>query len=249
MGSAGQPPGELAAHPADHLHLLGETLTGDLPGWTQGSGVQATDWSSGTAKVTGRPQGPRGARMEFRQQQDRSRPVTQPSCRLLQPLPRPGRIPVLLDGYAGTRDAEMMVGHGIGCQHQDRSAVGPLRGMKEGDGTHPTRAGRGHRPRPRADHRRPRGASVPTGRDGRTRAFGLLHLPVRGVQPAGRVRSGAHSRAAAGRGRVEADDQPDRAPGDDPPRLGQQPPGSPRGRPVSVATTFPSAPPTHPRSS
>jgi hypothetical protein len=66
---------------------------GDLPGWTQGSGVQATNRGSGTAKGTGRPQGPRGARMEFRQQQDPSRPVTQPLCRLsvpTSPWPDPG---------------------------------------------------------------------------------------------------------------------------------------------------------------
>jgi len=61
---------------------------------------------------------------------------------------------------------------------------------------------------------------------------------------------GAHSRAAAGRGGVEADHQPDRAAGDDPSSLGQQPPGSlRRGASLRTPQPLPSAPPTHPRSS
>jgi hypothetical protein len=54
MGSAGQPTGELGTHPADHLHLPGGNSGGDLPGWMQGSSVQATDRSSGAAKGTRR---------------------------------------------------------------------------------------------------------------------------------------------------------------------------------------------------
>jgi hypothetical protein len=60
MGRAGSLPAELAVHPADHLHLLGLTLAGDLPGWTQGSGLQATDRSSGAAKGTPRATRPSG---------------------------------------------------------------------------------------------------------------------------------------------------------------------------------------------
>ena len=113
---------------------------------------------------------------------------------------------------------------------------------EEGDGTDPARAGRGHRLTARTGHRRPRGAAVPAGRGSRARAFGLLQLPVRGLYPPGRPRRRADGRAAAGRGGVEADDQRDRAAGNDPPGPGQQPAGSPRGGAVSAATTFPALP-------
>jgi hypothetical protein len=55
MSSAGSLPAQLVVHSADHLHLFGETLAGDLPGWTQGSGVQDTDRSLGAAKEAETP--------------------------------------------------------------------------------------------------------------------------------------------------------------------------------------------------
>jgi hypothetical protein len=60
------------------------------------------------------------------------------------------------------------------------------------------------------------------------------------------TRRRADGRAAAGRGGVEADDQRDRAAGNDPPGPGQQPAGSPRGgapsRPPQPSPRSPYAP-------
>jgi hypothetical protein len=62
--------------------------------------------------------------MEFRQQQDPSRPVTQTAMSPISTPPRPDRIPVQLDGCAGTQDAGMMVGHGVGCHLEVRWVAG-----------------------------------------------------------------------------------------------------------------------------
>jgi hypothetical protein len=49
MGSAGSLPANWACIRPITSICLGETLAGDLPGWSHGSGVQATDRSSGAA--------------------------------------------------------------------------------------------------------------------------------------------------------------------------------------------------------
>ena len=67
--------------------------------------------------------------------------------------------------------------------------------------------------------RRPR-SSMPPAVSTCTRAFTLRAEP-----------GDADRRPGAGRGRVEASDQPDRPAGDDPPGPGQQPAGRPRGAP------------------